>query len=147
VESSIMDMPMSCKMNMLFTWSCQDLCIVFRWWHITSTSSFVYSLFLISLLAMSYELVKALARRFDNKGRLEEEDYLTRHGQGRLHYSKKEQVVRSLLYAVQLFIAFFNMLVFMTYNGWVMVAVTAGAGVGFYLFGGNVKSSRDAMCH
>jgi copper transporter 1 len=38
-------------------------------------------------------------------------------------------------------------LIFMTYNGWVMVAVSVGAFVGYLFFGTNTSSTKDTACH
>lgn len=38
-------------------------------------------------------------------------------------------------------------LVFMTYNGWVMIAVAVGAFVGYLLFGNNTSATKDGVCH
>lgn len=50
---------------MLFTWSTENLCIVFRWWHIRSTLSLLLSLFAIILLGAGYEAVRDLSRRYE----------------------------------------------------------------------------------
>jgi len=38
-------------------------------------------------------------------------------------------------------------LVFMTYNGWVMIAVSFGAGLGYLLFGARTTATKDTACH
>jgi copper transporter 1 len=38
-------------------------------------------------------------------------------------------------------------LLFMTYNGWIMLAVGFGAFVGYLLFGGGSSASKSAACH
>lgn len=71
----------------------------------------------------------------------------------------------ALLYAVQVFYSFFIMLVFphsaseiasvlthsrllfMTYNGWIMLAVAVGAFVGYLVFGGGSSAAKSAACH
>lgn len=49
----------------------------------------------------------------------------------------------------QVFVGFFLMLIFMTYNGYLMAATVIGAGVGFFYFGGDsLSSSTKALsCH
>ena len=47
----------------LFTWSTQDLCLVFRWWHISGTFSLLASLLAVVALGVGYEYTRALARR------------------------------------------------------------------------------------
>jgi copper transporter 1 len=38
-------------------------------------------------------------------------------------------------------------LVFMTYNGWVMVSVSLGAFLGYLVFGHTTPATRDNACH
>jgi copper transporter 1 len=51
---------------MLFTWNTDNLCIVFRQWHIRSTPSLVISLVAVVLLAMGYEALRALSRNYES---------------------------------------------------------------------------------
>ena len=50
---------------MIFTWSTQDLCIIFHWWHIHSSLTLFMSLLGVVILTAGYELVRELARRYD----------------------------------------------------------------------------------
>ena len=50
---------------MLFTWSTQDLCIIFRGWHIRNTWTLLLSLVAIVAITAGYELVRELARRYE----------------------------------------------------------------------------------
>lgn len=52
-------------LQMLFTWSTKDLCIVFRGWRITGTWSLILSLLAIVLLTAGYEAVREASRRYD----------------------------------------------------------------------------------
>jgi len=46
------------------------------------------------------------------------------------------------------FLFFLNKrLIFMTYNGWVMIAVSVGAGLGYLIFGGHTMAVKDTACH
>lgn len=38
-------------------------------------------------------------------------------------------------------------LIFMTYNGWIMIAVSVGAGLGYLLFGSRTTATKDTACH
>jgi len=51
---------------MLFTWDTTDLCIVFRSWHIRSTSSLLLSLLAVALLTAGYELVREITRQYES---------------------------------------------------------------------------------
>lgn len=51
---------------MIFTWDTDNLCIVFRQWHIKSTASLVISLLLVVALTAGYEALRAASRRYEN---------------------------------------------------------------------------------
>ena len=38
-------------------------------------------------------------------------------------------------------------LVFMTYNGWIMISVSVGAFVGYLLFGDSTSATKENACH
>ncbi|EKG21825.1 Ctr copper transporter [Macrophomina phaseolina MS6] len=59
---------------------------------------------------------------------------------------KRAKIIRAALYAVQVFYSFFIMLLFMTYNGWVMLAVAVGAFVGYLAFGQGT-ATKTVACH
>ncbi|CRK34633.1 hypothetical protein BN1708_006466, partial [Verticillium longisporum] len=119
-------------LQMLFTWDTSNLCIVFRQWHIDSTFSLVLSLLLVVALTAGYEALRAASRRYETAVNKRVTN-LPRSQQ--VEASKTAHVVKAVLYALQNFYAFMIMLIFMTYNGWVMVAVALGAFVGYLLFG------------
>ncbi|EGR44104.1 uncharacterized protein TRIREDRAFT_71029 [Trichoderma reesei QM6a] len=133
-----------CSMNMLFTWDTTNLCIVFRQWHVRSTASLIFSLIAVVLLGIGYEALRSVSRRYEASlaTRLE-----TVPRQNRETVSKRGHVIKATLYAIQNFYAFMLMLVFMTYNGWVMVAVSLGAFVGYLLFGHSTSATKDNACH
>lgn len=75
---------------------------------------------------------------------------------------QKGRIVKAALYGIQVFYSFFIMwvslvtdvggvadlgrLLFMTYNGWIMLAVGVGAFIGYLMFGGS-SVSKSAACH
>ncbi|KAF1912579.1 Ctr copper transporter family-domain-containing protein [Ampelomyces quisqualis] len=157
-----------CNMNMLFTWDTTDLCIVFRGWRISGTGSLIASLLAIVLLTAGYEAVREASRRYeayatrvgerraggtessetqDTPNNANESSSLL--GPGRNVGKNSEQqmkIVKGILYAMQVFYSFFIMLLFMTYNGWIMLAVAVGAFVGYLLFSGS-SSTKSVACH
>jgi solute carrier family 31 (copper transporter), member 1 len=76
-------------------------------------------------------------------------------------------MVKAALYAVQVFYSFFIMcvlrwsnllclvdeadqtirLLFMTYNGWIMLAVAVGAFGGYLAFGSDSSATKSVACH
>ncbi|KUI67378.1 Copper transport protein CTR2 [Cytospora mali] len=152
------DMPEMCSMNMLFTWDTTNLCIVFSQWHIRSTAGLLFSLIAVVLIGMGYEALRAGTRRYEiimNK-RMEtipsDNDTETTPlawaiGQNKVQVNKRVHFVKAAMYALQTFYAFMLMLIFMTYNGWVMVAVTLGAFLGYVVFGGQTAATKETQCH
>lgn len=138
------DMPSAnephCSMNMSFTWSYQDLCIIFKWWHIHTQMQMFLSCAAIMALAMHYEWVKYRLARRASEGAA---------SPGRM--PSRERLRRALGYGAQVAFSFMLMLVFMTYNGWLMLAVVAGAAAGYYRWGDAVASfqgeNRSLACH
>lgn len=50
---------------MLFTWSTDNLCIVFRQWQITSTMSLIISLIAVVAICAGYEAVREGIRQYE----------------------------------------------------------------------------------
>lgn len=149
-----MDHGNMCNMNMLFTWETNNLCIVFKSWRITSTMSLIWSLVGVMLLTAGYELVREMSRRYEAKVQREiddmpndqEESSLLASGRNAADAYAKSKTIKAALYAIQVFYSFFIMLLFMTYNGWIMLSVAVGAFVGYLVFG-NSTVTKSAACH
>lgn len=61
---------------------------------------------------------------------------------------KRARQYESLIYGLQVFYSFMLMLVFMTYNGWLMVSMTLGAIVGYYKFSSIASPLTQSLaCH
>ncbi|ESA44088.1 Ctr copper transporter [Neurospora crassa] len=167
-----------CSMNMLFTWNTENLCIVFRQWHIHSTFSLVVSLLAIVALAAGYEALREGIRQYeawtnkrvettphpreqyrddddddDVEQQLEDEERLAETtmpwllGQNVAAVTKRAHAIKSVLYGIQNFYAFMIMLIFMTYNGWVMLACSLGAALGYFVFGSRTTATKETACH
>lgn len=54
---------------------------------------------------------------------------------------------QSFLHMLQVFISYLLMLIFMTYNVWLALAVVLGAGAGYFLFGWRKKTIVDINEH
>ncbi|KAL1861698.1 copper transpport protein [Diaporthe australafricana] len=133
-----------CSMSMLFTWDTTNLCIVFKQWHIRSTAGLLFSLIAVVLIGMGYEALRAGTRRYEviMNRRLD-----STPRQNKAQVNQRTHLVKAVLYAVQTFYAFMLMLIFMTYNGWVMVAVTLGAFLGYLVFGAHTPVNKETQCH
>lgn len=52
------------------------------------------------------------------------------------------------MYAILVAISFWLMLVFMTYNGYLMIATVLGAGFGHFIFSqGRLTANKAIQCH
>ncbi|KAI2613630.1 Ctr copper transporter family protein [Hypoxylon fragiforme] len=141
------DMPMPmCSMNMLFTWDTTNLCIVFRQWHVRGPTSLIFSLLAIIALCAGYEALREAIRRYEQSIATKQDASLRRSGQADA-IGRRAHLVKSVLYGVQNFYAFMIMLLFMTYNGFVMLSVAIGAGLGYYFFGSRTKATKETACH
>ena len=50
---------------MLFTWSTDNLCIIFRGWHVRNNFTLILSLLAIVALCAGYEAVREVSRRYE----------------------------------------------------------------------------------
>ncbi|CAG8975479.1 hypothetical protein HYALB_00004796 [Hymenoscyphus albidus] len=151
-----------CSMSMLFTWNTKNLCLVFRWWHIQTTPGLIFSLLAVVALTAAYEALRSMSRRYeravnrkvqstptvliDGEAITERTPFLW-SGKNQAEISRTAHVVKALFYAVQNFYAFMLMLLFMTYNGWVMIAMGIGAFIGYLMFGLDTPATKDSACH
>jgi hypothetical protein len=127
---------------MLFTWDTTDLCVVFRWWHVRGPWSLLFTLLGVVALGMSYELLRNVARKFDDSGfgslRLDSPGYDSDDDRGRRSPSvttgkyvprasfydemlisrsgRRRHIVKAVLYGLQVFYSYLLMLVAMTYQ-------------------------------
>ncbi|KAG7446643.1 Ctr-domain-containing protein [Guyanagaster necrorhizus] len=130
-----------CSMNMLWNTQIEHTCIVFRSWHITTTTQFVLSCLAIVALGLFYEYLRAFqktvdariaaslskdkrSRRSRSSSRASDfaEDSLLLSGRvlakplTGVAVPPLYRALRATLYGVTVFLSFFLMLVFMTYN-------------------------------
>ncbi|TPX18461.1 uncharacterized protein E0L32_011646 [Thyridium curvatum] len=224
------------RAQMLFTWDTNNLCIVFRQWHIRSTAGLVFSLIAVIAIGAGYEALREAIRRYEHRLNSRADAaprkytvplYLDRFlglsacapillcvcvpwlspgfcfivpvslhpslepicqacgktpwfarergkravakietrgpvatesddtettpflwtGRDRPEVTKRAHLIKAVLYGIQNFYAFMIMLIFMTYNGWVMISVSMGAFVGYLLFGGSTPATKETACH
>ncbi|KAL9708659.1 copper transpport protein [Leucoagaricus gongylophorus] len=168
-------MPMhECTLDMLWNTNIIDTCIVFRSWHITSNTAFLFSFFLVIALGVFYEYLRIFSHRFDqNLVSLREKSPIrlpsTRSSPERndrnivssSQWSKVSspgipvplipRLIRAALYGATVFLSFFLMLIFMTYNAYLILAVILGATIGHFVFGSTIDISTSAgksmACH
>lgn len=137
----------TCSMNMLFTWSYKNTCVVFSWWHIRTLADLLFSF--IALVGLSYlyeylkyRIYKSQLEFSENQG----------HNVSNINpeVNKRNKITNSCLYGLQVGYSFMLMLVFMTYNGWLMIAVVLGAVWGHYSWGSLIEQNfgqSSLACH
>jgi copper transporter 1 len=151
-----------CNMNMLFTWDTNNLCIIFRQWHVRGPVSLIVSLLAIVAIGAGYEFIRDRIRAYD-AWTLKRQETAPSNGQAERNVDEntplraglssqtgqgdRAHLIKAILYGFQNFYAFMIMLLFMTYNGWVMIAVSVGAAVGYWFFGHNTKATKETACH
>ncbi|KAI8370124.1 Ctr copper transporter family-domain-containing protein [Choanephora cucurbitarum] len=160
------DMPATCSMNMLFNWQIENTCVVFRWWHISSASSMLFSCIAIFLIAAGYEYMRVYSIQLEQQWKeaesllqrqsvddreelgLGEQRSLVHAYQQYNRLSSNRRLIQSSIYALLVAISFWLMLVFMTYNGYLMIATVLGAGFGHFIFGqGRLTGDKSIQCH
>lgn len=158
-----MPMGPRCSMNMLWNTDIINTCIVFRQWHIGSNAAFVWSFLAIVALGVFYEYLRGLQKAVDRriatqllgtkgKGRIAlssgrstpEPGSADEGGESARGLLKPTSLgtpiptharaLRASLYGATVFLSFFLMLVFMTYNAYLILAVVLGAAIGHYIF-------------
>jgi len=174
---------MRCKMNMLWNTDIIDTCIIFRSWHVSSISFFIGSCISIVLLGIFYEYLRVVQQKVDchvalslqakQKGKPrasgrnspeDSEDSGLLTGRKSLRASLTgltpvppiARALRALLYGATAFLSCFLMLIFMTYNAYLIAAVVIGASLGHYIFGSTInvdailadqRESKGMACH
>ncbi|KAK9471629.1 Ctr copper transporter [Dipodascopsis tothii] len=142
---------------MLFTWNTHNACVVFQWWRVRNAATLALTILGIIGLGLGYEFIREFTRRFERmleaRQQLKSQPSLMADEHlpllRRLWHASSftTRSIRAFLYAFQVFYSFFLMLVFMTYNGVFMFALTFGAFLGFYIWGNGASTVRGSTCH
>lgn len=136
----------TCTMHSSLTWSYKDTCVVFSSWHIRKRTDLVLSMVIIGILAYFYEYFKYYIYKFQlNQG----SPTATTATNANSSIQRRYRLINSIAYGFQVGFSFMLMLVFMTYNGWLMISVVVGAIWGNYHWGSKVKTSgvQQLSCH
>ncbi|XP_055525214.1 high affinity copper uptake protein 1 [Wyeomyia smithii] len=135
------DEEMLCPMQMSFHGGSCEI-ILFPKWATTETGQFVGACFGFFLLALLYEALKfsreMLRRKELNAGGT---PYATKTL--RQHLTSKFHILQSVLHLIQVSVSYILMLIVMTFNLWLGLAVVSGAAIGFFFFGWIRQSTLD----
>ncbi|KAJ2078775.1 copper transpport protein [Coemansia sp. RSA 988] len=142
-----------CAMNMSLNWSTDNVCVLFDFWRIDSRTSLLLSWAAVFLLGYLYELCRTRIRNWEMalgsgsastgaRARLET-PLMASDG-----IAKSARIKRAVLYGLMVAYSYSLMLIFMTYNGYLILAVIAGAAAGHYAYStDSLGSVRGANCH
>ncbi|KAG5931990.1 hypothetical protein E4U59_007786 [Claviceps monticola] len=143
----------SCKISMLWNWYTIDACFLSSSWHITNQGMFAATCIGVILLVMLVELTRRLGREYDafllrqfqreaSRRYLDDVDPSGSTSSSSLVRSQSvavvatfrasllQQLARSVLHAVTFGVAYIVMLLAMYFNGYVIICIFIGAGLG-----------------
>ncbi|CCH59606.1 hypothetical protein TBLA_0B07900 [Henningerozyma blattae CBS 6284] len=143
----------TCEMNSVITFKYENTCVLIQQWQITSLWQLLISSVFICFLGYFYEYLRYRITIFKDSvkevGELllpginsEVPNFLTH-----TRISKKNKFKLSLLYGLEVLISLLLMLIFMTYNFWLMCSVVLGAILGNYQFQAGSKDYVKPICH
>ncbi|XP_018580204.1 high affinity copper uptake protein 1 isoform X2 [Anoplophora glabripennis] len=150
------DMDMSHGMSMAFHFSISET-VLFEGWKFATVGGLIGSMIGIFFMAAIYEGLKyfreylfwrtynALQYRavsIPDKGTPPEDNQVVQPTMlSKIHF------LQTFLHMIQMILSYFLMLIFMTYNVWLCIAVVAGAAVGYFLFGWKKSVIVDVTEH
>lgn len=123
---------------MLWNWYTIDACFISPQWHITSKGMFAGSCIGVILLVMSVELLRRLGKEYDS---FLYRQFLHRAAQAPaagltagtalvFRATPLQQLVRASIHACAFGAAYIVMLLAMYYNGYIIICIFIGAGLG-----------------
>ncbi|KAI0163830.1 ctr copper transporter [Xylariaceae sp. FL1272] len=140
-----------CSTSMFWNWDVIDVCLLAESWHIKNNGMMAATCIGVFLLAIVLEMLRRAGREYDqfilrqfqheaSKQPLLSKVYDDRDGDGcepryvLLRPSLAQQLTRSVIYAMTFGVAYILMLIAMAFNGYVIVSIILGAGVGKFSF-------------
>ncbi|OZJ03836.1 hypothetical protein BZG36_04314 [Bifiguratus adelaidae] len=138
----------ACKISMLLNWYVEDACFISAAWHIRTRAQFAGTIIGVFFIAALIEGTRRLSREFDRRltkahlARIQENGLDSKTNPGESMQTLvpvmpfwREQLVRGFLYGLQYTAAFFVMLLGMSFNVPVLIAIFTGATFGYIVFG------------
>jgi len=155
------DMPMPMDMGMMKMYFHMDYVgelVLFKGWKIHNVGTLVSSMIGVFLFAILYEALKftrqwlaeyAATKQMSRFGDMEAKTGLTRKANAYVGTTPFSfwHILQTFLHMLQTFLSYLLMLVFMTYNGYLCIAVILGAGVGYFAFGWRTKIQVEVSDH
>lgn len=123
-------------MQMWFTTSRDISHILFKDWSVSSVGGLVGSCIIIIVIAVFFESLKSYKGLSNKKPEKKTSESMPLLGHLHINESRfnlMDHLRRTFLYLVQFLVGYFLMLVAMTYNVWLFLAVVIGCGIGYFL--------------
>ncbi|KXS16360.1 Ctr-domain-containing protein [Gonapodya prolifera JEL478] len=161
---------MTHSMSMVWNWD-TNLTIVFPSWKTHSSAQLAVACVVVFALAAGYEWIQSYRRSYDRallaaaplrrrkvdrptspSGDLVRPLLGDKEGYG-VRASDSQQLSRSTLHFISVFLGYFLMLTSMSFNGYIIFSITAGAGAGYFMFSKEIVASvgagneSSAGCH
>ncbi|KAJ7339561.1 hypothetical protein OS493_005962 [Desmophyllum pertusum] len=121
-------------MDMSFVAS-EKVTILFENWKVSSVGGLVGSCVAIIVIAVFFESLKSFKVNHHKpcKKNSESTPLIRRPSQNQNRFKMSNHLKKTFLYMVQFLVGYFLMLVAMTYNVWLFLAVIIGCGIGYFL--------------
>lgn len=111
--------------------------VLFQPWSFSSIGGLVGSMVAIYIMAFAYEALK-FYRAYLLSTSIDIRERNKASGDDRFSQVtilSKSHLVQTLFHGLQAILSYFLMLIFMTYNGWLCLAIVMGLVCGYFLFG------------
>ncbi|XP_066598551.1 high affinity copper uptake protein 1-like [Prorops nasuta] len=118
--------------------------ILFKQWYIKDVAGMIYSIIGLMLLSIIYEALKSY------RDHLYVYTALLKKHEGRKSRTSllfsDVHLLQTLMHILQMIVGYMLMLVFMTYNVWICMAVIVGTAFGYWLFSWRKSYSESDEC-
>ncbi|CAM4950556.1 unnamed protein product [Rotaria socialis] len=123
--------------------------ILFDQWHTTTVGAFTASWFAVFFFAVLYEALKTFRDALSKRDFCQACSQTENRQQTLARLLSFPHAIQTLLHIVQMAFSYLLMLVAMTYNTYLLIAIVLGAGLGHFLFGWRRSSVIDynEHCH
>ncbi|XP_037943739.1 high affinity copper uptake protein 1-like [Teleopsis dalmanni] len=152
----------SCPSSMVFHGGhCER--ILWKDWIASSIPEFLFAILVIFSVAFLYELLKCLREyllRLTVRKEVKRMTLEMEMKSNRCHSKPKEirtqtylerllaapHIIQTLINLIQIIISYLLMLVFMSYNYWICLAIILGSGLGYFFFGWIKQDMKETEC-
>ncbi|KAF7555736.1 hypothetical protein G7046_g6488 [Stylonectria norvegica] len=140
-----------CKISMLWNWYTIDACFLSTSWHIKNEGMFAATCIGVILLVIAVEFLRRIGKEYDGLIQRQFQRHASahsvalaargctgdvvpaRHQTITFRASPLQQLIRSVIHAMTFGAAYIVMLLAMYFNGYVIICIFVGAGLGKFL--------------